>query len=205
MRLNRDYRILWGLSLLTAASLLLLLSTLTLRSGQEALRVHAATLDTLYRDADLERRHLLHYLKSQVMLDPVLVGRSVASHKPIGVSTREVAVIYLLSSSCGVCPANYDLLARIDSAWSPVYGLAPRDSVGDLRDHIEEWAIQFPILNDYRGTLVEALPMFGTPLLLVVANGRITHIAAGRIRTQQEERIIAKIKEAMFTPDPALR
>lgn len=136
-----------------------------------------------------ERGALLLHLTTHSLVGsgPFLDGFDVKDGKQMVLDSTQDGLYYLMSSSCSICADNYAFLNRLrhDSDYT-VVGLAPRDAVTELRSSIGEGRVQFPVVLQPSGRVMQIMPLYGAPLTVVVDSGRVKYFVAGVFDHEQK-------------------
>jgi len=179
----------WGLAAL------LLLSVYSLHSfSQEhsrAVEVWEDRAASIATDRDL-LRHLAHYFRAQEFSHPRLQGQSIRggwASKPV----HEPTLLVYLSSRCVWGPSNYEFLRELWSDGVSVLGMAWGEELHEVRDHVAEHDLPFPVLLDPDGSIPKGLPRFGTPFLVAMDQGRVVGMLAGALAEDARERLRAAL------------
>lgn len=167
-------------SIALACSILLLGTVaLTNRHRANTFAVQLAETDGKLRENVLLTRHLIHHLKAQSLDGLFLVGTDGVTDSVATITSARDGVYVLTSADCQWTPLNYAALRRIAAAGVLVVGLAIEGDPVVLRRHLETERPGFLVIRSPTGALVDAIPKYGTPFLIVVREGRITQMKAG--------------------------
>lgn len=150
-----------------------------------------ATTQDLLRQAQLDRRHLFHKIASIPLEGEFLTGTLASDAHTMKVEKPQTGIYYLMNSSCGVCPRNYDFLVRASKRGLFVVGLAPNDNFEALRGHVARNELSLPVLYEPGGALMDMIPLYGTPLTLVFRGSELVHLRGGVLTSEDQEVILA--------------
>jgi hypothetical protein len=136
-------------------------------------------LEERLRENTLLARHLAHHVLSQSLDGPFLSGTDILTDTAVSIPLVQDGVYILTSAECRWTPLNYDAFRQLRAAGVRLVGIVIEDDVVVLRRHLESARLGFPVLTSPKGALVNAIPKYGTPFLVVVREGKITHLEAG--------------------------
>lgn len=127
--------------------------------------------------------------KTDLMLEGITTdGRHVE------VDSTATGIFYVLDTACAACALNYPFLnTAADSGYS-VWGVALRDSRSGLANYAGSNAIDFDIVSDVSGHILQLVPSRGTPIAVVVVDGEVTRYVFGRIDEQEQEYIVRDLR-----------
>lgn len=131
-----------------------------------------------YREALLAQLNRVK-LGSPFLTAEVVVG--LPEDRALRLDSGNVVLCYL-STDCPFCPTNYEFLNRLATSGVPVVGLAFDPVEGAVETHHREWNLQFPIFVNPVGTVVEMVPRYGTPTIVVVSQGKVAFLEFGELR-----------------------
>lgn len=147
-------------------------------------------LDERLRENTLLARHLAHHVLSQSLDGPFLSGTDVLADTAVSLPTVLDGVYILTSAECRWTPLNYDAFRQLTAAGVRLVGIVIEDDAVVLRRHLEAARLGFPVLMSPKGALVDAIPKYGTPFLVVVREGKITHLEAGVLDSRDVTEIL---------------
>lgn len=142
----------------------------------------ATALSVDKRAAAAERTALVRALAEMPPFRPFLSG-VLTSDTTVRV-TYDVAdgVYYLISPTCPACDINYpflDSLAR--KSRLRVVAISRDASPSDLSRYVRERAVSLPFLASPSGYVDHITPRWGTPLSVIVLDGKLHSIVPGRL------------------------
>lgn len=159
------------------------------RQGRYLTDQLADTHERLSR-ARLDRSHLFHRVASIPLEGEFLSGTDVISREQVRIVQPPLAgVYYLLDSSCSVCPRNYDFLTSLVREGAFVAGVSPKDELETLADHTRRHEMSMLVLHEPAGALMNVIPQYGTPLLLVYQASTLVYLRGGVLTPEEEDEI----------------
>jgi hypothetical protein len=134
------------------------------------------------------RVDLLAVLERFEPVPPGSLGRQVsadaASAKGIDLAANQL--VYLLSTACGKCPANFPILGELERRHpGSVVAVSIADSAPALAEYVAKHELPFPAYALSEGWLYEMLPRHGTPVTILIRDGHLFDLASGLLTSEQ--------------------
>jgi len=181
----------WTAIILSGSVALSVTAAIKERGARREALAEAARLREEVSDLLIHKKALIHQMNPTEFQAPFLVADSGAGLPSEGFHRSEPTdlVLYLLSTGCARCSANYSLLNDLVEAGVPVVGLA-LDTLADLVvRHREEWDLRFPVLVRAEGSAVASVPRYAVPTTVVISGERVTFLEFGKLEGASSERL----------------
>ena len=195
MRISTNRLILGGLSF---SCLILLYRLDSARSVVAEVRLEQQAMQDSVRSVSREREVLWKHLVDHSLTGHFLRGRIAPTGEMVDDRDVVDGVYMLMAERCGACPENYGFLNELSAVHHlNVVGLVPSAGVParfqstfeSLSEHVTEHELRFPVVFEPSGSLLEVMPLWGTPLTLVFSEGELTYMVVGVFTEAQRARI----------------
>ncbi len=162
------------------------------RDQSDEMRLLEETAGSLSRD----RAALWQHLIAHPLASPFLVGATAVTGELLNVAEPNDGVYMLMAETCPACPRNYPFLneLHISRGGFDVVGMVLSNDLPamylstfeSLSRHVTDLEVLFPVVFEPTGSLLEVVPLWGTPLVLVFSDGEPTYMAVGALSDGQK-------------------
>jgi len=126
-----------------------------------------------------------------------LQGTDYVSGDTVNLSAAPDGVYYVIHPDCPACALNLPFLRQASKRFPGwVLGIAP---VGreQLAEYSQRHALNFPLLGDPKGRIVDLLPRNVTPITAIVVDGSLMSLIPGKLAEEDEEVILSLLRDLM--------